>query len=142
MRRGEEGSVLVFALGGVLLVLLTTLVLADASSLFMRRAALMTVADNAAVSAATAVDVDAIYADGVGATLVLDAQAARALAQASVQRVDDARLRDVRLDAVSVDGDGVTVTVSAAVPVAFSGITGTREVRIRARASASTPTRF
>ena len=142
MRRGEEGSVLVFALGGVLLVLLATLVLADTSSLYMRRSALLMVADNAAMAAATAVNVDAIYADGVGASLALDPTVAHALAQASVQQVDDARLRDVRLDAAVVEGDRVTVTVSAAVPSAFSGIPGGRNLRIRARASASTPTRL
>ncbi len=137
----DEGSVLIYALGGVLLVLAVVLVLADTSSLFMRRAALLTVADGAAVAAANAVDLPAIYETGVTDVLALDPDQARSLAQASVDAVDDARLADVRLDSVEVTQDGVTVLVSAAVPAPLSGITGSRAVRIRARASAALPTR-
>ena len=42
----------------------------------------------------------------------------------------------------TVSGDTVEVLVSAAVPAAIGGIVGNRNVRIHARASASTPTRF
>lgn len=133
---------MVLALAGVALVVAVTLVMFDVSSLFMRRTALMMVADDAAVAAANAIDVEAIYAGGVGATLPLDLTLARSLAQQSVQAVDDARLREVRLDAVTAVGDGVAVLVSAAVPAPLAGIAGSRELRIQVRASAATPTRF
>lgn len=138
----DEGTVLVYALGGVLLVLSVVLVLADTSSLFMRRAALMTVADDAAIAAANAIDVSAIYANGVGESLGLDPVLARAYAQAAVDGTQDARLNDVRLDAVTVYAGAVEVRVSAAVPSPIGGITGNRSLRIRASATASTPARF
>lgn len=133
---------LVYALGGVLLVLSVVLVLADTSSLFMRRAALMTVADDAAIAAANAIDVNAIYANGVSDSLGLDPALARAYAQAAVDGTQDARLTDVRLDAVMVFANAVEVRVSAAIPSPIGGITGNRSLRIRASATASTPTRF
>lgn len=139
--RGDRGTVLAYALAGVLLVMAVALVMADTSSLFMRRTALMIVADEAAIAAANAIDVDALYDSGVGSVLVLDPQLARQYAQASVDRVDDARLSDVRLDEVQCDSGRVAVVVSAAVPPALSGIPGLRNVRLRAGAAATTPTR-
>lgn len=141
MRR-DDGSVLIHAIGGVLLVLTVTLVLADTSSLFMRRTALMMIADDAAIAAAGAIDVEAIYEGGVGTSLPLDPALARALAQQAVDASSDSRLSDVRLDEVEVTGDIATVLVSARVPAPLSGITGDRTVRLRVAASAGTPTRF
>lgn len=138
----DDGTVLGYAIAGLLLVVAVALVLADTSSLFMRRTALMMVADDAAIAAANAIDIEAIYTQGVGATMALDPVAARALAQASVASSQDARLPDVRLDALTVTGSSVEVVVSAAVPAPIGGTTGDRALRIRARASASTPTRF
>lgn len=138
----EDGTVLTLALGGVLLVLVVVLTLADASSLFMRRMALGTVADNAAIAAANAVDVEALYERGIGSTLALDPLTAAQLARASIAQASDPQLADVRLDDVRVDGDGVTVVVSAAVPTPLGPITGDRDVRIRASASAILPTRL
>jgi uncharacterized membrane protein len=140
MRR-DQGSVMVYALGGVLLVLAVVLVLADTSSLFMRRAALLAIADNAAIAAANAVDVPSIYETGVTERLRLDPVEAQSLAQSVVGATQDARLADVLLDSVEVVADAVTVTLSAAVPAPLSGITGTRTLRIRAQASAAMPTR-
>lgn len=141
MRR-DDGTVLVYALAGALLVLAVILVLADTSSLFMRRSALMMVADNAAIAAANAIDVPSIYDTGVGGGLSLDPEQAAALAQAAVDAVDDARLADVRLDAVEVASGVVTVLVSAALPSPLSAISGDRGLRMRARASAGTLTRL
>lgn len=138
----ERGTVLVLAMAGVALVIAVALVMLDVSSLFMRRNALMMVADDAAIAAANAIDVDAIYAGGVGVMLRLDPIVARQLAQASIARLSDERLRDVRVDAVYVDQDTVEVVLSAAVPSPLSGITGNRSLRIHVRASAVTPTRF
>ncbi len=138
----DDGTVMVLALAGALLVLAVVLVLTDTSSLFMRRAALLTVADSAAIAAANAIDVPSLYDTGINASLPLDPVQAQALAEVYVQGVEDARLSDVRLDSVVVSSDEVAVIVSAAVPSPLSGITGTRTMRIRARASASAPTRL
>lgn len=139
--RGDRGTVLVFALGGMLLALAVALVLADTSSLFMRRTALMMVADEAAIAAASAVDVAAIYEQGVGDGLAIDPQLAVQRARASVASAQDDRLIDVRLDAVDVWDGVVEVRVSAAVPAPLGGVTGDRSMRIRARATASVPVR-
>lgn len=129
-------------MASVALVIAVTLVMSDVASLFMRRNALMMVADDAAIAAANAIDVDAIYTGGVDVMLRLDPIVAQQLAQASIAQLSDERLRDVRLDAVTVDRDTVEVVLSAAVPSPLSGITGNRSLRIYVRASAVTPTRF
>ena len=138
-RRGDGGTVLVLAIGGVLLVVTVVLALADASLLHVRRAALAAVADDAAIAASQGIDVAALYRDGVGATLPIDPVLADEYARRSVAGVDDPRLADLRVDAVAVAGDAVRVVVSAALPSAMAALFP--GARIRASAEAASLTR-
>ena len=141
MRR-DDGTVLIQAIGGVLLALVVTVTMFDLGSLFMSRTALMSVANDVALQASTAVDIDALYAAPIGTELALDANLASQRAVVATANVSDTRLHDIRLDDVAVSGDAVRVVVSAAVPNPLGPITGNRTMRLRAAAAASTPTRF
>ena len=129
----EEGSVLLLALGAVVIATLAALVVFDASSLYMRKTALLTHADNVAIAAAQAIDVNALY-QGV---FQLDPALAARVARSATEGTIDARLRDIRLDQIDVAATEVRVTLSAAVPAPLSRIAGARSVRIRASAQAA-----
>lgn len=138
----EGGSVLILAIGGMLLVLFAILVLADASMLFLRRTALLSIAETSALRAATAIDVEALYNDPIGSDLTLDPTLAAALATEAVAENADPHLRDIRTESVRVTPPTVTVTLTAAADTPLSGLfpDGTR--RITVAATARTPTRF
>lgn len=139
-RRRDGGTVLVLAIGGVLLVITVVIALSDAALLHVRRAALASVADDAAIAASQGIDIAALYRDGIGATLPLDPALASEYAHRSVAATDDPRLVDLRVDAVEVAGDTVRVVVSAGLPpqlaVLFPGS------RLRAMAEAASHTRL
>lgn len=138
----ERGTVLVQAVGGVLLVLATVLVLTDVAGLHLRRTALARIADDAALAGTHAVDLDALYEQGVGQWLPLDPLAASTMARASVVGTRDPLLDEVRVDDVSCDGRTVRVELSAAVPAPIGAVIGDRTWRIRAVAEAAAPTRW
>lgn len=138
----DDGTVLVQAIGGVLLVLVVTMTCFDVGAIFNARTALHTAASDVALRAATAIDVDALYASPIGATLDLNPELATRKAMTAAMDVSDPRLTDVRLDDVDIAGDEVRVVLSAAVPHPLGPIVGDRTLRIRAAAAAGTPTRF
>lgn len=129
----DEGSVLLLAIGAVVVAALAALVIFDASSLYMRKTALLTHADNVAIAAAQAIDVDALYQG----EFRLDPASAVRVAHSAVAGTIDARLRDIRLEQIDVAATEVQVTLSAAVPAPLSRIAGVRTVRIRASARAA-----
>lgn len=135
----DRGTVLVLAIGAVLLVVAVVLALADVSLLHVRRAALAVVADEVAIAASQGIDITALYRDGVGAALPIDPALAADYAARSVAATDDPRLLDVRLDTVEVSGDIVRVVVSAALPGPMAGLFP--GARLRATAEAASLTR-
>lgn len=141
MRR-DEGSVLVQAIGGALLALIVTVTMFDLGNIAIRRTALMTIATDVALQAATAIDIEALYRGSVGTELALDPIAAMDRANLAVMQADTSVLQDLRLDDVVVDGSAVRVVVSARVPAPLGRITGDRTMRMRATAAVTTPTRL
>ena len=133
---------LVQAIAGVLLSLVVAIALFDLGSLFLARTALLTVANDAALQAATAVDIEAIYANGVGEVLPLDPIIANERAVLTVMQTTDPRLQDLRLDDVEVVGGDVRVVVSATSPAPLYAPWRNAVVRMRAAAAASVPTRL
>lgn len=140
--RHDEGSVLIQAIGGVLLTIVVTVTLFDVGNIAMQRTALSTVATDVALQAATAIDVDALYRDGVGASLMLDPLLAQSRARLALRQFDTSQFAGLRLDDIVVDGGDVRVVVSAEVPAPLGPITGRRTMRMRAAAAVGTPTRF
>ena len=138
----DEGSVLIQAIGGVLLAVVITITMFDVGNIAIRRTALMTVANDVALKAATAIDVNALYNGSIGAELPLDPIVAVDRANLAVMQLQDPQLPDLRLDDVVVQGSAVRVVVSARVPAPLGTITGNRTIRMRAAAEVATPTRF
>ena len=141
--KNDRGSVLIQALGGLLLVVLAALVATDVARLHLRHSALELIAQDAALAGAAAVDLDALYGGtGIPETLPLDPALADRMARASVLATNEPWVRDVVVEWVRSDGVVVSVGVSGSVPNPLAGIVGERAVRIRAEASAVAPTRW
>lgn len=138
----DEGTVLVMAIGGVLLAVIVTVTLFDLGGVYFRWTALMNAANDVALQASTAIDVDALYRGSIGSQLVLDPLVARQRAALAVSGNRDPHLPDLRLDEVVVDGSSVRVVVSVSIPPPLGRISGNRSMRMRASAAAMTPTRF
>lgn len=116
----EEGSILLFGIGLSVAGLLIATISINVASLWVTRNVLDGIADGAALAAAQAVDVDAIYQDGLGANLRLNESSARVkinqyiLAANVRSQVDQFSVRSV-----VVSGTTVKVTVQAKPRTAF-----------------------
>ena len=131
----ESGTVMLLVIGLVAVLVATIAVVTDVSSLWLTRRSLHDGADAAAIAAAQAVDLDAVYRgatprtrDGV-AVLPLDPGQVRARV---MRYVKDARLTTAfsHLQVVSVrsDGDSVVVVLRArAKPPFMSMLSGIAE---------------
>ncbi len=116
----DEGSILLFGIGLSVAGLMIATVSINVASLWVTRNVLDGIADGAALSAAQAVNVDAIYRDGLDANLRLSESLARAKVN---QYVDAANVRSqvqqFSVRSVRVSGTAVTVTVQASPMTAF-----------------------
>ncbi len=74
---GEDGSVLVLVLGFTGLLLLLVAVVANVSVVFLAKRGVASAADGAAISAAQALDVQALHDAGLGEQIPLSAEDAR-----------------------------------------------------------------
>lgn len=108
----DEGSILLFGIGLAVTALMIATLAINVASLWVTRNVLDGIADGAALSAAQAIDTDAIYQDGIGTSLRLNETLARNrvleyvhVAQATVQ-VDQ-----FSVSSVTVSGTSVTVTL-------------------------------
>jgi Tfp pilus assembly protein PilX len=109
----DRGSITLWVLGLVLLVLGLGAVTVDLWRVLGERSALVALADSAAIAAASALDEQALRS---GEGIVVDVAVARARA-AAVLAVDPPDA--VRID---VDGDEVTVVVEREVPLTMLGL--------------------
>ena len=116
----DEGSILLFGIGLSVAGLMIATISINVASLWVTRNVLDGIADGAALSAAQAVNVDAIYRDGLDANLRLSESLARAKVN---QYVDAANVRSqvqqFSIRSVRVSGTAVTVTVQASPRTAF-----------------------
>ena len=136
----DEGTILVLLLGFTAVLLLMVAVVVNVSSVILAKRGVVSAADGAAVSAAQALDLDALYARGLGdgripldareaAGRVADYQAAAQPGQPGLQ------LRLARID------EGTTVVVRGVrmVELPFGRLLGFRPVRVEAEARARAP---
>ena len=135
MRR-DEGSVLLLVIGfaGILLVLVA--VVADVSAVVLAKRNVASAADGAAVSAAQALDLDAVYDEGLGEQLPIGAGDARARVAAyeAQARAQQPGLRLV----LRVEERTAVVTGSRTVRLPFR-LPGTGPVRVSAVARSRAP---
>lgn len=115
MRRADDGSVTIWVLGLSILLLLFGGLALDYWRALAQQRELHSVADSAAIAAASGIDEEA-YRSGAG--VVLDPARARGLAEAAVawQGVD------VLATEVDVAPASVTVTLTAAVELGLLGV--------------------
>lgn len=137
---GDRGSVLVLGLGLAVLALLLAGVVVDSSRAFLARRALAALADGAALEAAHAVDLPALYASDPGTALPLDPGAARqGAARYVASHAEAAGVPDARLVGVSVQGATVQVTLTTTEPLTLTaglrGSTGSTTMTVTASAS-------
>jgi hypothetical protein len=92
----------------------------NVSSLWVTRNVLDGIADGAALSAAQAVDADAIYRNGLGANLRLNESLARTRVKEYVTNAKvRSQVQQFSVKSVTVSGTSVTVTVQARPRTAF-----------------------
>lgn len=135
MRR-DEGSVLLLVIGfaGVLLVLVA--VVADVSAVVLAKRSVASAADGAAVSAAQALDLDAVYDQGPGEQLPLSTGDARARV-AAYEAQAGGQQPGLRL-VLRLEGRTAVVTGSRTVRLPFR-LPGTGPVRVSAVARSRAP---
>ena len=132
----DEGSVLLLVLGfaGILLTLVA--VVADVSAVVLAKRSVASAADGAAVSAAQALDLDAVHDGGLGTQLPLSAgeASARVADHEALVRLQQPGLRLV----LRLEGRTAVVTGSRTVRLPFR-LPGTGPVRVSAVARAQAP---
>jgi Putative Flp pilus-assembly TadE/G-like len=135
-RSAERGSIAPLIIGfGVSLILLTVVVF-DASQVWIYQRGLHSIADGASLEAANALDAESVYGGGgIGDSLELDEAEANARVDAYTANMD------VSCDA-AVSGDGHQVTVAcdgvATLPILSSWLGAMGEVGVESQATAET----
>lgn len=139
MRRhpaGEDGTILVLLLGFTALLVLMVAVVVDVSSVILAKRAVAAAADGAAVSAAQSLDLEALYAGGLGAEVPLSLGEARsrvAAYEAQAQVAQPGLSLGLRLE-----GSTAVVTGVRVVRLPFR-LPGRQVVRVSAVARARAP---
>lgn len=116
----ERGSILLFGIGLSIVGLMIATVSINVASIWVTKNVLDGIADGAALSAAQAVDADAIYREGLGDNLRLSESLARTkVKQYLVAAKPALQVSDFSVKSVIVSGTAVTVTVQAKPNTAF-----------------------
>ena len=119
-QRTQAGQVSLLIVGFTVVVLLLIGVVVDASAAFLRRQALESLADGAALAAADGVQGRAVYTHGLGATAQIDpAVAQRYVAEYLAATGAAARFPGLQWS-VEPAGDSVTVRLSAPLDLPIS----------------------
>lgn len=139
MRRrsaGDDGTILVLTLGFVAILLLMVGVVVNVSAVVLAKRGVASAADGAAVSAAQALDVGALYERGLGERIPLSVADASTRVQAYAA---DARAGQPGLQlALRLEGDTAVVEGVRVVRPPFP-VLGTGPVTVRAVARARAP---
>lgn len=134
--RGDDGTILVLTLGFLAVLVVAAGVVANVSSVVLAKRGVASAADGAAVSAAQALDLTALYEQGLGAEVPLSAADADARVQAYAA---DARTGQPGLQ-LSLTLDGTTAVVEGVrVLRPPFPLFGREQVTVRAVARARAP---
>ena len=135
--QGDDGTILVLTLGFVLVLVVMVGVVVNVSSVVLAKRGVASAADGAAVSAAQALDLNTLYAEGLDAQVPLSYGDADARVQAYAA---DARSGQpgLQLSLASVAGGTAVVEGVRVVRPPFP-LFGTGDVTVRAVARAQAP---
>jgi uncharacterized membrane protein len=114
--RDERGSIMLLAIAFIGITLFAIAIVTDASTLFRQHRALAALADGAALAGAQGIDLDTYYAQGATVRTTLNPDQVRANVYHYLQHTDD---EAVRVDALTVDGGLVSVTLTAPMQLTF-----------------------
>jgi hypothetical protein len=124
--RGDDGQVMLLAIGYAVIALLLITVVVTATGIHLERKRLLALADLTALQAADALDPAAYFSRGSGDELVVlgDAQVRAEVTDYLATAAADARLDGLELAEARTDGHTVTVTLRAlARPALVSWVT-------------------
>ena len=133
---GDEGSVLVLVIGFTGILVLLVAVVVNVSAVVLAKRAVSSAADGAAVSAAQALDTDALYSGGLGDEIPLDPVEASGRV-ASYEAQARAQQPGLRL-AVRIEGRTAVVSGVRVLRLPFA-LPGIAPVRVQSVARARAP---
>lgn len=136
MSRDEAGQTAILIIGFTLVLALMVVVVVDATAAYLRRQALLTLADGAALAAADGIAGEQVYLSGLEEAAVVDPVAAQQLVSDYLAAVDAGTRYPGLSHAVETDGDRVVVRMAAPLdlPLPFPGTGDTTRVRATAAA--------
>jgi hypothetical protein len=126
----ERGQVSVIIIGFVVVLAMLFVVVVDASAAYLRRQALSSLADGAALAAADGIEGEQVYTGGLGERAAVDPERARGLVASYLSSVGAERRYPGLRQAVGTSGDRVVVRLDAplGLPLSLPGIAGTARV--------------
>ena len=136
--RGDDGTILVLTVGLAALLLVVVAIVVDVSAVVLAKRGVASAADEAAVSAAQALDTAALYAQGLGADVPLSGS--DAAARVDAYTVDAAMTQPGLRLVVQVEGTTAVVTGTRRVRPPFP-VLGQGPVTVTAVARARAPVR-
>ena len=136
--RDDSGTILVLLLGFVAVLLLMVAVVVNVSGVILAKRALASAADGAAISAAQSLDLEVLYAQGLGAEIPLSQ--AGASSRVAAYEAQAAQSQPGLALTVEVDGTTAFVRVVRMVELPFGRMLGFQPVRVEAEARARAPT--
>jgi len=135
--RSDNGSVMVLGLGLSIAALMVVTLSVNVTSVWVARHSLDSVADGCALAAAQAVDVRAIYRQGVTVRIPLDQSLARQYVSSYLTKANvRTQFTDFRVRSVRVTHNQVRVEVEALSPLPFGYLMGRMRPVIVSAASA------
>ena len=136
----DEGSVLLLVIGFAGLLLMLVAVVADVSAVVLAKRSVASAADGAAVSAAQALDLDALYARGLdsGRIPLDEASAGTRVAAYEAQAAQSQPGLELVVD-ITPDGTTAVVRGVRMVDLPFGRMLGFEPVRVEAEARARAP---
>jgi hypothetical protein len=129
--RDDRGQTAVLIIGFTLVVALMVVVVVDATAAYLRRQALNTLADGAALAAG-----EQVYLAGLDEHVAVDPEAARVLVASYLASVDAYRRYPGLRHSVETDADRVVVRMAAPLdlPLPYPGMGDTAHIRSTAAA--------
>ncbi len=134
--RGEHGQTTLLIIGFVLVIAMTVVVVVDASAAYLRRQALSSLADGAALAATDGIQGEQVYTTGLGERAAVDPETARVFVQAHLASVGAGEQFPGLTHAVETDGERVVVHLRTRLdlPLPLPGVADRTEVSATAAA--------
>jgi uncharacterized membrane protein len=134
--RDDRGQTALLIIGFTLVLAMMVVVVVDATAAYLRRQALNTLADGAALAAVDGIEGEQVYLAGLEEKAAVDPEAARELVSSYLVAVDAHRRYPGLSHTVETDAERVVVRVAAPLdlPLPFPGMGDTTHIRSTAAA--------